>query len=281
MDVFDRRYYHLILWNDAAHEITGGYRLGMVPELLRVDGDKGLYTSRLFRFAPAFWERYGQSLELGRAVVRPERQRDFLPLLLLWKGIARFVLRHPSIRYLFGPVSMNLDASPFTLRLLGAYFMGRHGDGELEWLVRARVPFRRTRGAMRLLRASSTPCGRACLTTAGLIASSARRRKEGAFPSFSSTTSRWEAALRRCTGMRDSVLWTPFCSWICPMPRKRCCAVIWAGKTLRLTWRIIFLRRGRSRRRTPPIVERFFSLPAFPRPMIALVPALFYLIRIT
>ena len=142
LDAFDRRYYHLILWNDAAHEITGGYRLGMVPELLRRDGDKGLYTSRLFRFAPAFWERYGQSLELGRAVVRPERQRDFLPLLLLWKGIARFVLRHPSIRYLFGPVSMNLGVSPFTLRLLASYFMGRHGDGELARLVRARIPFR-------------------------------------------------------------------------------------------------------------------------------------------
>ena len=103
-------------------------------------GPEGVYSSSLFRFDPAFFRRYGQSLELGRALVRPGYQRDFLPLLLLWKGIARFVLRHPSIRYLFGPVSLSLDASNLSLRLVTEYLVGQHGSPELEQLIRGRAP---------------------------------------------------------------------------------------------------------------------------------------------
>ena len=140
LDAYDKRYHHLILWNDAEHEIAGGYRLGVVPELTRMHGPEGVYSSSLFRFDPAFFRRYGQSLELGRALVRPNYQRDFLPLLLLWKGIARFVLRHPSIRYLFGPVSLSLDASNLSLRLVTEYLVGQHGSPELEQLIRGRAP---------------------------------------------------------------------------------------------------------------------------------------------
>lgn len=140
LDEYDKRYFHLMLWNDAEHEIAGGYRLGVVPELTRMYGPEGVYSSSLFRFDPAFFRRYGQSLELGRALVRPNYQRDFLPLLLLWKGIARFVLRHPSIRYLFGPVSLSLDASDVSLRLVTEYLAGQHGSPELERLIRGRKP---------------------------------------------------------------------------------------------------------------------------------------------
>ena len=40
---------------------------------------------------------------------RPEYQRDYLPLLLLWKGICRFVAGNPRYRTLFGPVSISND----------------------------------------------------------------------------------------------------------------------------------------------------------------------------
>lgn len=251
----------------------------MVPKLLRLDGDRGLYTSRLFRFAPAFWERYGQSLELGRAVVRPELQRDFLPLLLLWKGIARFVLRHPSIRYLFGPVSMNLDVSPFTLRLLAAYFRGRHGDEELERLVRGRVPFRADarddatgegflnavrqglldyRGLDRLVRTQEEGRGIPILfkhyfKMGGRIAVLHRDAGFGSLDAFLLVDFPHapETTLRRYMGREDGAAYSP----------------------------VILVRQGRPRS-VRRILERLFpfSLPVFRRRMIALVPALFYLI---
>ena len=140
LDGYDKQYFHLMLWNDAEHEIAGGYRLGVVPELVRLHGPQGIYSSSLFHFDPFFFQRYGQSLELGRALVRPRYQRDFLPLLLLWKGIAQFVLRHPSIRYLFGPVSLSLDASDVSLRLVTEYLAGQHGCPELEQFIRGRAP---------------------------------------------------------------------------------------------------------------------------------------------
>ncbi len=140
LDRFDSTYHHLLLWNEEGREIAGAYRLGLVPDLLRHNGLEGVYSATLFRFDPVFFERYGQSLELGRALVHPSYQKDFLPLLLLWKGIARFVLSHPAIRYLFGPVSLNLDAAPATLRIITAYLAGQHGSPELERIIRGRAP---------------------------------------------------------------------------------------------------------------------------------------------
>lgn len=138
LDTYDRHYRHLLLWNERNRELAGAYRIGLTPEILRSRGVRGLYGNTLFRFSPAFFRQYGQSLELGRALVHPRYQRDFLPLLLLWKGISRFVLRHPSIRTLFGPVSLNLDASETGLALIASYLLSRHGLPEAP--VRGRRP---------------------------------------------------------------------------------------------------------------------------------------------
>lgn len=127
LDSYDRHYWHLLLWNDRTREIAGAYRLGLVSEILHSKGVKGLYCHTLFRFSPAFFTRYSQSIELGRALVHPRYQRDFLPLLLLWKGISRFVLRNPSIRTLFGPASLNLTTSRAGLALVTSYLLSRHG----------------------------------------------------------------------------------------------------------------------------------------------------------
>ncbi len=131
LDSYDRHYWHLLLWNERNREIAGAYRLGLVPEILQSKGVEGLYCHTLFRFSPKFFNRYPQSLELGRALVHPRYQRDFLPLLLLWKGISRFVLRNPSIRTLFGPVSLNLNTSKTGLALVTSYLLSRHGLPEV------------------------------------------------------------------------------------------------------------------------------------------------------
>jgi len=108
LDMFDQTYDHLVLWNTDRQEVVGAYRIGRVDNLLRPDrGVRALYTSTLFRFKPGFFRTMPNSLELGRSFIVPEYQRSYSALLLLWKGIGRFLCKRPSYRYLFGPVSIS------------------------------------------------------------------------------------------------------------------------------------------------------------------------------
>src|SRR5208282_870260 len=86
------------------------------------------------------------AMELGRSFVRPEYQRQYAPLLLLWKGIARFVAAHPETPVLFGAVSISNDYSSLSREMIVRYFEQRRvkdEDGrEFADLIQARTPFR-------------------------------------------------------------------------------------------------------------------------------------------
>jgi putative hemolysin len=142
LDRFDSHYLHLFLWNQEKREIVGAYRVGDVPAILRTAGCKGLYTESLFRFSPGFIERLGSSLELGRSFVRPEYQRQFAPLMLLWKGIAAYVARHPHYATLIGAVSVSNRYSAASRELIVRYFEKQNGSGETRGSVKARRPLR-------------------------------------------------------------------------------------------------------------------------------------------
>ncbi|MFN7919716.1 MAG: GNAT family N-acyltransferase [Bryobacteraceae bacterium] len=107
VDAFDEYYEHLILWDRERREVAGGYRLARVAPTVARLGVRGLYTATLFHFTPALFSSLGPSLELGRSFVHPEYQRKPHSLLLLWKGIGRYLERHPECRVLFGPVSIS------------------------------------------------------------------------------------------------------------------------------------------------------------------------------
>jgi putative hemolysin len=106
LDQFDAYYWHLLLWNKNKQELAGAYRAGNTDEIIRAHGIKGLYTNTVFRYDEKLFLKIGSALELGRSFVRPEYQRQYAPLLLLWKGIARFVAAHPETPVLFGAVSI-------------------------------------------------------------------------------------------------------------------------------------------------------------------------------
>jgi hypothetical protein len=101
-----------------------------------------LYSHTLFSIVPAFLERTGPALELGRSFVRAEYQREPAALFLLWKGIGALVAREPRYRRLFGPVSISADYSAPSRWLL-ARFLAAAGDSP-EWrhLIRPRRPMR-------------------------------------------------------------------------------------------------------------------------------------------
>jgi putative hemolysin len=140
LDRFDQHYLHLFSWDRAAGRVVGAYRLGRADAIVETQGVSGLYTSTLFRYGRELVDRLSPALELGRSFVRAEYQRNHNALLLLWKGIGRFVTTHPEYRVLFGPVSISARYSDSSHALLMAFLQQNHGDEGLAELVTATHP---------------------------------------------------------------------------------------------------------------------------------------------
>ena len=142
LDSFDEYYWHVLLWHKARRELVGAYRAGNTAEILAERGIAGLYTSTLFRYDERLFEKLGPALELGRSFVRPEYQRQYAPLLLLWKGIARLVATRPETPVLFGAVSISNDYSEASREMIYRFFEARMQDDELAGMIEPRQPFR-------------------------------------------------------------------------------------------------------------------------------------------
>ncbi|MFO1030969.1 MAG: GNAT family N-acyltransferase [Planctomycetota bacterium] len=142
LDRFDADYHHLFVWDPAAREIVGSYRLGPTDELRAAGGDAAVYSSGFHTFAPEFWHRVGPALELGRSFVQPAYQRQFAPLLLLWRGIGAFVARNPRYRHLFGLVSIAADHHATSVRLMVDHLRSHCRADELAPFVRTARPWR-------------------------------------------------------------------------------------------------------------------------------------------
>jgi putative hemolysin len=140
LDRFDAYYTHLVLWNNQRREIAGGYRICNVQRVLHRYGMRGLYTASLFRFQPAFFAKVGPAIELGRSFVSLDYQRQYAPLLVLWKGIGSYIVSHPETPILFGAVSISADYSMASREVLTS-FLGAHTvDAELLKMLRPKHP---------------------------------------------------------------------------------------------------------------------------------------------
>jgi putative hemolysin len=142
LDSFDEYYWHILLWNKTKNELVGAYRAGNTAEIIASRGIDGLYTSTLFRYDDRLFEKLGPALELGRSFVRPEYQRQYAPLLLLWKGIARLVALHPEIPVLFGAVSISNDYNKASREMIFRFFESRMHEDELAGYIVPRRKFR-------------------------------------------------------------------------------------------------------------------------------------------
>ncbi|MES2883234.1 MAG: GNAT family N-acyltransferase [Pseudomonadota bacterium] len=137
IDGFDAHYKHLFVWHREQQQIIGAYRLGFTESAPSVSA---LYTHTLFDFDARLLAHLGPAIELGRSFVRPEWQRNFRALRLLWSGIAAVLDRHPDIRCLFGPVSISASYSLLGRVLMETALSTHHSDGELRALVKPRTP---------------------------------------------------------------------------------------------------------------------------------------------
>ncbi len=142
LDRFDRYYWHVLLWHKTKRELVGAYRAGNTSEIIAERGLNGLYTSTLFRYDERVFQKLGPALELGRSFVRPEYQRQFAPLLLLWKGIARLLATHAETPVLFGAVSISNDYSKASREMIYRFFEARMQEDELAGLIEPRQAFR-------------------------------------------------------------------------------------------------------------------------------------------
>jgi putative hemolysin len=102
----------------------------------------GLYTSTLFRYDEQLFEKLGPALELGRSFVRLEYQRQYAPLLLLWKGIARLLAAQTEAAVLFGAVSISNEYNQASREMIYRFFEARMREDDLAGMIQPRRPFR-------------------------------------------------------------------------------------------------------------------------------------------
>jgi putative hemolysin len=134
-DKFDATYMHLFIFDHKKEEIIGAYRIGQT-DLLQKNGDVSqLYLSQMFNFGPAFINQQQPCLEMGRSFIIAAHQNSFHGLLLLWKGIGKFVCQNPHYRTLYGTVSLSKLYDPRSAALMNDV-MVTDKDG-----VNAKTPF--------------------------------------------------------------------------------------------------------------------------------------------
>lgn len=140
LDRFDEHYLHLFAWSRKSRELIGAYRLGLTDELLAAGGIERLYTASLFAYKAKLFESMGPALEMGRSFISLAHQKSYTGLLLLWKGIGRFVVRHPRYATLFGPVSISADYDSASQRLMVAFLNQNRFVHPWAGWVRPRTP---------------------------------------------------------------------------------------------------------------------------------------------
>ena len=142
LDRFDEHCKHLLVWNGTQSQIVGAYRLGLTDEIVRKFGREGLYTYTLFRYQNHLLQQIGPALELSRSFICREYQKNYAPLMLLWKGIGEFIASHPRYKILFGAVSITNDYNSYSRKLMAAFLEANNSLTDLSRMVRARKPYR-------------------------------------------------------------------------------------------------------------------------------------------
>jgi putative hemolysin len=142
IDRFDRYFEQLIIWDDKARRIVGGYRIGKGDRIIEEHGISGFYISTLFRIDPVFTPVLEVSIELGRSYIVKEYQKKPLSLFLLWKGILYLLLKNTEYRFLIGPVSIPNGFREASKELTVHFLRENYLHQEFSEFIMARTPFR-------------------------------------------------------------------------------------------------------------------------------------------
>ncbi len=134
LDVSDKCYQQLLVWDPADMQIIGGYRFIHCGKIdYYENGRPMIATSELFQMSEKFIKNYlPLTIELGRSFVQPDYQptvnsrKGLFSLDNLWDGLGALVIDNPDIKYFFGKVTMyphfNQEARDIILYFLFKYF---------------------------------------------------------------------------------------------------------------------------------------------------------------
>lgn len=141
LDEYDYYYHHLFLWDKEASKVVGAYRIGKGLEIMRRYGNKGFYTSSLFKMSIEMNPFLEQAIELGRSFISESYQKQRLPLFLLWKGILVTLITSPEYRYILGPVTISGSYQDVSKGLIMEFVKRHYFDQELAAFIKPKHPY--------------------------------------------------------------------------------------------------------------------------------------------
>ncbi|EWH11873.1 phospholipid/glycerol acyltransferase [Catenovulum agarivorans DS-2] len=124
-DDFDFSYQHLFIFDQQKQQIIGAYRMG------QTDRVSPTYLTQMFDFSTTFVGKQSPCLEMGRSFIVSEYQRSHHALLLLFKGIGRFVCKYPQYQTLYGTVSLSRCYSPLSVYLIEQFLVKQPDNSAL------------------------------------------------------------------------------------------------------------------------------------------------------
>ena len=142
LDEYDRHYHHLFLWDSAAQELVGAYRMALGVDVMKKHGIDGFYTASLFEFDQELQPFFRKVIEMGRAYIRQDYQQKPLPLFLLWRGIVHVCMRNPEHKFLMGGVSISNKFSEFSKSMMIEFMRSHYYDSAVAQYVHPRNEFK-------------------------------------------------------------------------------------------------------------------------------------------
>ena len=123
----------LIVWDPQEKLILGGYRFIIGTDIaIETDGAPRIATAHMFNFSKRFIDDYmPETIELGRSFVRLEYQstrvgsKAIYVLDNLWDGLGALTVKYPSMKYLFGKVTMYPNYNRHCRNLI-LHFLSKH-----------------------------------------------------------------------------------------------------------------------------------------------------------
>ena len=138
LDIMEKPYHQLIVWDPDNQQIIGGYRYLLGHEIaIDESGQPRIASAHLFQFSPRFVSDFlPYTIEFGRAFVQPAYQaremgvKALFALDNIWDGIGALVYKYPQLQWMIGKVTLYPSFDPMVRDLLYSFLYRYHPDTE-------------------------------------------------------------------------------------------------------------------------------------------------------
>ena len=120
-DIYDKDYYHILVWDPEQLEIIGAYRFVFAGEQIAKRGISGLYSDSLFKYSKEFLPIASRSVEIGRGFIQKQYQKTNA-LDELWKGIFNVAISKGEYKYLLGVLTIPKNYSFYTQKVMVGFY---------------------------------------------------------------------------------------------------------------------------------------------------------------